>query len=878
MLTTGADNIKGSGANDTFTGFIGTDNDTLQSDDMVNGGAGTDTLDVTLANTPFAITPRSTGVEVLKVRSQANGDDEGTNDVQAYTSPITKNLSKTNEPGDINVNVVSTIVTAGDNTIDAQNMVGANQFWSSNSRADLVIEDVRNNSHETTLGFQSTDPGDVDYAVFFDPSHITAPGSSTSGASLTVRLADVYGLKKDTNGLKNLPYTAMTVVIGGKDVVLDIDFSKLTDAAEYTQFAAAINAALVKAGVTTVTATVGAAEKAVFSTNVAEYLQGEDAGNFNPIVLTNSGPEAITLKGYKLATDAQEPNGNLVRTYAVNEQSTVPSLTQVNVILDDVGRGSMAGDFLAGSMSTGTSGSKGIAQFNVSVDRNSHITTLQTTNNGLEVVNVKNIGANGNLRLDDNNLTDDDYGLKDVRVFNASTMTGKVTLSAELSKDVVAKYMDLVDTNAPGADNSDNTAYRDVVDQEFSYDLGKGDDSLYLNIAKENLAYQGSTTREDFALTIDSGAGKDTVTVQIGQPDEDGVTGTDSEAWFINSNHNRNLNINTGEGDDTVNLNGAGTWNVATGAGNDTVYSDNTGDKAVWVFNTADQTTPPAAGVRVLDDLKSDNNDSITLYKGTVAVSFKGLTSTAIEIASTKYKSTDLQINQAIKEAINKDAVLSKLLVAVDGPANTLIVKSLIDGKMAATDLALTFGQGSLTAPETTAATAAGYTAYANAKAVAEAVNGGSSDYVAAFAWDAEATTPAKTEGTVSDAQTINVITGGAGKDVIVLSTGDESTDTVVLNSTVAADADVIVNFTIEQDKIHLSKAAFAALGAVGALSAAEFQIGTAATTAAARLVYDDATGVLSYDADGSGTGAAVVVATLAGQPDLAAADFAIIA
>jgi hypothetical protein len=191
MLTTGADKLTGTVNNDTFTAPLGStvvegNMDTLQSDDVIGGGAGTDTLDVTLANTPFAITPRTSSVEILKVRSQAWGDDEGTNDVTGFVSSINKTIGTT---------TVSTISTFNDNTIDAQNMVGTSQFWSSNSRADLLVEDVRNKSHETTLGFQSTDPGDVDYAVFFDPSHITAPGGVSSGATLTVRLADVLGLK-----------------------------------------------------------------------------------------------------------------------------------------------------------------------------------------------------------------------------------------------------------------------------------------------------------------------------------------------------------------------------------------------------------------------------------------------------------------------------------------------------------------------------------------------------------------------------------------------------------------------------------------------------------------------------------------------------------
>lgn len=793
MLTTGADNLTGTSGNDTFTASVGGNNDTLQSDDVIGGGAGTDTLDVTLANTPFAITPRSSNVEILKVRSQADGDDEGTNDVQGFVSSINKNIGS---------GAVPTISTAGDNTIDAQNMVGTSQFWNSNSRADLVVEDIRNKSHETTLGFQSTDPGDVDYAVFFDPSHITAPGGVSSGATLTVRLADVLGLKVDTNGLKNLPYNAMTITVGTKDVALAIDFSKLTS---YADFVTAINAELVKAGLTTITATAGTAETAVFSTAVSGFAQGSVAGTFNPVILTNSGPESLTLKGYALNTGAQEPNGNLVRTFSINEQVTVNALTQVNMILDDVGRGSMAGDFLAGSMSTGASGSKGIAQFNVSVDRSSHITTLQTTNNGLEVVNVKNIGANGNLRLDDNNLTDADYGLTDVRVFDAANMSGRVTLSAVLSDKVVAKYMDLTDTGTPSGDNSDPLPHRDVVDQEFSYDLGKGNDSLYLNISEANLAAAGTTTREDFVLTVNGNAGDDTVTTQIGTG-----AGVGTEAWYTNSTLNANLSINTGDGNDTVNTVGAGNWKINTGAGNDTVYSDNSGtEKAVWVFNTADQGTAAALGVRDLTNLVSSANSSYDLYKATAEVTFRGLTSVKVNIDSTNYKTSDLQINQAIKLAINSDPVLSKLLRATDGPANTLVVTSLTDGVQAVTNLSVAIvkpAAGTLSAAEITAAGAVyGITSPTDTSvlnAMVDAMDTAGGDYVANFA---NTVAGAPIDGTDSLSVTDSTHTLGAGNDVLVLSTNHDnggvgttnvlsSNETVVYNA-IGFGADTIVNF-----------------------------------------------------------------------------------
>jgi hypothetical protein len=529
------------------------------------------------------------------------------------------------------------------------------------------------------------------------------------------------------------------------------------------------------------------------------------AGTFNPVILTNSGPESLTLKGYALNTGAQEPNGNLVRTFSINEQVTVNALTQVNMILDDVGRGSMAGDFLAGSMSTGASGSKGIAQFNVSVDRSSHITTLQTTNNGLEVVNVKNIGANGNLRLDDNILTDADYGLTDVRVFDAASMSGRVTLSAVLSSNVVAKYMDLTDTGTPSGDNSDPLPHRDVVDQEFSYDLGKGNDSLYLNISEANLAAAGTTTREDFVLTINGNAGDDTVTTQIGTG-----TGVGTEAWYTNSTLNANLSINTGDGNDTVNTVGAGNWKINTGAGNDTVYSDNSGtEKAVWVFNTADQGTAAGAGVRNVGDLVSSANSSYDLYKATAEVTFRGLTSAKVTIDSTNYKTSDLQINQAIKLAINSDPVLSKLLRATDGPANTLVVTSLTDGVQAVTNLSVAIvkpAAGTLSAAEITAAGAVyavGTPTDASVLlAMVDAMDTAGGDYAANFANTAAG---APIDGTDSLSVTDSTHTLGAGNDVLVLSTNHDNggvgtTNVLSSNETVVYNAigfgnDTIVNF-----------------------------------------------------------------------------------
>jgi len=69
----------------------------------------------------------------------------------------------------------------------------------------------------------------------------------------------------------------------------------------------------------------------------------------------------------------------------------------------------------------------------------------------------------------------------------------------------------------------------------------------------------------------------------------------------------------------------------------------------------------------------------------------------------------------------------------------------------------------------------------------------------------------------------------------------------------------------------------FTTLGA-GALPAGALVMGSAATDASDRILYDAATGALFYDRDGTGAAAAVQFAILDNMPaSLAASDFLVI-
>jgi Ca2+-binding RTX toxin-like protein len=130
---------------------------------------------------------------------------------------------------------------------------------------------------------------------------------------------------------------------------------------------------------------------------------------------------------------------------------------------------------------------------------------------------------------------------------------------------------------------------------------------------------------------------------------------------------------------------------------------------------------------------------------------------------------------------------------------------------------------------------------------------------------------------------------GGAGNDTLIGGLGNDTlsggtgTDVFVFNSATANNLDTILDFTTGTDKIQLSKSIFANLGSTGNLTENAFWSAAGAVKgndANDRVVYNTTTGALYYDADGSGSGAAVQIALLgtSSHPTTAFSDFAVIA
>jgi Ca2+-binding RTX toxin-like protein len=124
-----------------------------------------------------------------------------------------------------------------------------------------------------------------------------------------------------------------------------------------------------------------------------------------------------------------------------------------------------------------------------------------------------------------------------------------------------------------------------------------------------------------------------------------------------------------------------------------------------------------------------------------------------------------------------------------------------------------------------------------------------------------------------------DVLDGGLGADTL---TGGLGADTFLLAAAPGANTiDTITDFSPLHDTIRLARSAFTAL-TTGPLASDALLVTTPgglfqSPTAATRLIYDSAAGTLSYDADGSGALAPILIARLSPGLALTPGDFVVV-
>ena len=584
-LVTGFDNLLGTSGDDAFAAnSIGGVN-TLGDGDLLNGGTGTDTLNADLINLGYVITPATTGIETINIRAQNNGADAAQNNTQGQGV-----------------------------TVDAERMSGVSTWSSTNSRADLIIEDVRINSNVSTIAFVQSDPGNVDLGVYFNERNLVNTVGSTS--VLNIQLMDTGAAAVAATAatpLLNNPYDTFKFAANGQMITLALPNASAADT--YAQLLAAFQAAIAAnpALAGGVTATLGA------NFTVTDPLSGTQVTG-QTITLTAGSSVAITTptgSGWFNTTGASVPaSSNMYTTYN-NSSASQAALVSTNVILDDVGMGDTGGDLVIGGMSTGlTSNDKGVELFNIEVRDNSKLQTINSTNNTLREVYIENGATSstssayvttttdaGDLTVNGTNFgtsvaistvdaalrgteaiagsnqtishsINGSAGFTDVRVIDASAMRGKFAFTAAITNDSLAKYVNAADTAAnPGADiATNNTA---GLGANFDYDGGINNDTMTVTI-DANVASSRSTVvsgQSDFTFNVAGGTGNDAITLSVLGS---GLAGG-AQAWYNNQKLNANIAINAGDGNDTIRTPGAGDVIIDAGTGDDTVYTDNTG-------------------------------------------------------------------------------------------------------------------------------------------------------------------------------------------------------------------------------------------------------------------------------------------------------------
>lgn len=813
-LTSGNDTINGTDGADTFVAKL----NTLSNGDVIDGKGGSDTLKAMVTedlNGGAAVAPTIKNVEHLQFEAQQRASENFDNNLNG--SSVVK--------VDFNTNVTS--------------ITGFDVLENNNSRADLILEDVRiANSQITkdiTVVMRETDPGDVDFGVYFDQNSLR--NASSSNSQITLKVLDTYAAALGKDPLLDSPYGSFTFfysVAGGEQQKAVLASDAIQNAQTFPEMIAALQAAADSVfGAGTVTVEAGA------TYSVPDSVTGKLVSGTS-IVLKTKGDIQFdtTAKGSGwLATETVPATSGLYTDYTTKADTSIAPVT-VKVVLDDVGRGSTGGDLVIGGMSTGvTSSSKGVERFEIEVQDNSKLQTISSTNNTLKEVVITNgvttrvdnawnenqkdagslsvlgdaqgayYGGTGGDRSLTNQalpgITGHGVGFTDVRVIDGSAMTGKLEFSAEITEASIAKYLNLKD-GAPAGPADDNVA--------FQYTGGANNDKMYVSIDGDVLASSGLASREDFKFTADGGAGDDVIVVAT-----DYNTAGASANWLADQQLLKNLNILGGAGNDTITTLGNGNFNIDAGTGNDTVYVDNgnvTGVNngfAAWVINTAGDTLVDTK----LTDLNSGAISTSFLYKGEVTVSFEGFEAKAsIPANSVTSAVSQLSVNQAIKAAINGDAVLSKLLVAEDGPAGVLVVKALSNGLHVNTDFVATVSAaaapGAGTAEETAMVTA--YQAFVKAHGTVPGALATAADATTATAGSVTAlngvtgmTTGGGVFGSVladNDAAGINssnhsdnIIELGAGNDVVTLGTGANDNDTLVFKG-YGLGKDSVLNFT----------------------------------------------------------------------------------
>ncbi|MGE4533518.1 DUF4214 domain-containing protein [Halomonas sp.] len=486
-LTQRADDLQGTDGDDVFTAPV-TQNETgsgqlantFETGDKIDGGEGTDSLEATLI-----------------ASGAISGAGLVTPPVAAETTSVENVFLTAQQPNLIDSGVTNPSPILFGATVDAGNMVGVEQWWSDNSRADILIEDIVSNPADTAFGMRDTDPG-VNYRAYFNANAITAPVTETESA-LTLTIQDITNDQAPaTDELANITVREINFSLEGEAYTLASDDMQAADT--WAELEAAIAAQLGENGLAGVT--VEHRGNGVF------VLEDANSGTFEV-----SAEEALI---FGAASDVDVRN-----RVELGEPQQIEGQTETAIVLDGAGNGSQGGMIDVGTMS----GDRGIEVFNTTVLSDSHITGMMSSNlrNGDQYLEEVLVDGQGDLTIGSTDANTIDgraqNGLFDIRVLDASELDGSLNAGIVLTDaGVTERYLDdaedVVDFSVTGTANDDivtvdvDENISDDPDFALAIDTGAGDDRVNLtgdNAALENTSLEGGEGFDTLEVSEDIG-------------------------------------------------------------------------------------------------------------------------------------------------------------------------------------------------------------------------------------------------------------------------------------------------------------------------------------------------------------------------------------
>ncbi|MBD2497649.1 calcium-binding protein [Nostoc sp. FACHB-280] len=525
---------------------------------------------------------------------------------------------------------------------------------------------------------------------------------------------------------------------------------------------------------------------------------------------------------------------------------------------NDVLRGSNGNDALNGDAGTDTVNYSGLGQSIVLGPTG----TVSKSGGGIDQLNgIEAIVAS--------NLLND--------TINASTASSGVSITANLSTNrltvnnvVIGGVTTNLNFTVSNFENVTGTAGNDIITGNNSNNIlsaGAGNDVLRGSSGNDNLNGDAGTDTADYSAlgqtivlgptgTVSkSGGGTDqlngieTITASTLLGDTiNASTATGSVSITANLGTNSLTVNNVLIGGVTTNLNFTvnNFENVTGTANNDTITG-----------NAANNILSGGAGNDVLRG--SSGNDTLNGDAGTDTVNYSGLgQSIVLGPTGTVSKSgggTD-QLNGI--EAIVASNLLNDTINASAATGSTSITTNL--------------GSNSLT--------------------VNNVVIGGVTTSLNFTVSNFENVTGTANNDTITGNAANNTLNGGAGNDVLVGGAGDDNliggSGADVLTGGIGNDqftflkpeegVDIITDFASVPDTIAVSASGFGGGLSLGVLSSLQFFVGTGATTADQRFIYNSITGGLFFDIDGNGGAAQQQIASLTPAPTLTSNDILVIA